>query len=194
MIPTEVVGIGSKVSYEDMANPRQVGEVVTVDLAGAGTEFGVRWEDGTECSSDLRQSGWHLVAEGGLFDGADILSIYTRAQAIEDGVLVDVSETAREAGIVFPVAMTRAAFEDCVTWDEGNAGIQDERGRLWDVVWMTRCAVRAARSSTDRLRVELWRVPNTAKSTTARKVELVAACGPGDNAEPVITLMLPGED
>ena len=45
----------------------------------------------------------------------EVISAYTRAQAIEDGILVDVSETAREAGIRYPVALTRAVWESCVT-------------------------------------------------------------------------------
>ena len=43
-----------------------------------------------------------------------ILSAYTRAQAIEDGFLVDVSDTAREAGFGIPVAVTRSV------WNYGN--------------------------------------------------------------------------
>ncbi len=39
-----------------------------------------------------------------------VLSAYTRAQAIEDGILVDVSETAREAGFTIPVAVTRTVW------------------------------------------------------------------------------------
>ena len=47
---------------------------------------------------------------------------YTRAQAIEDGQLIDVSTVAREAGIVWPVALTSAAWDDCVAWtDETEA-------------------------------------------------------------------------
>jgi type I site-specific restriction endonuclease len=34
---------------------------------------------------------------------------YTRADAFADGYLVDVTDTAREAGFRFPVALTRAA-------------------------------------------------------------------------------------
>lgn len=34
-----------------------------------------------------------------IFTVEDIISTYSRAQAIEDGVLVDVTETAKEAGI-----------------------------------------------------------------------------------------------
>ena len=43
-----------------------------------------------------------------------VIFAYTRAQAIEDGILVDVSETAREAGFRIPVAITRTV------WDYGN--------------------------------------------------------------------------
>ena len=61
------------------------------------------------------------------------LCTYTRAQAIEDGILVDVSETAREAGFKIPVAVTRAVWDSLVALPEGYQGFQDERGRLWDV-------------------------------------------------------------
>ena len=39
----------------------------------------------------------------------DIISTYTRAQAIKDGVLIDVSSTAKEAGFEWPVAITAGA-------------------------------------------------------------------------------------
>jgi hypothetical protein len=35
---------------------------------------------------------------------------YSRAQAIEDGVLSDVSSAAREVGIRYPVALTRVVL------------------------------------------------------------------------------------
>lgn len=53
-----------------------------------------------------------------MFTDADIISRYTRAEAIEDGELIDVTETAREAGFTVPVARTRAAWVDCVAWGE----------------------------------------------------------------------------
>jgi hypothetical protein len=59
---------------------------------------------------------------------------YSRAEAIADGVLVDVSEVANEAGLRFPVALTRAVWERCVAVPPGVA-CQDEAGRLWDVLW-----------------------------------------------------------
>lgn len=65
----------------------------------------------------------------------------SRKDALEDGVLIDVSETAREAGFRFPVALSAAAWATSV---EIPAGVtcQDEAGRLWDVLTMLRHAAR----------------------------------------------------
>jgi hypothetical protein len=41
-----------------------------------------------------------------MFEEADLIHRYTRAQAIADGVLIDVSAVARKAGITYPVALT----------------------------------------------------------------------------------------
>ena len=49
-----------------------------------------------------------------LFDDDDLISSYTRAQAIADGQLIDVSEMAREAGIRYPVALTATVWARCV--------------------------------------------------------------------------------
>ena len=124
----------------------------------------------------------------------EVISSYSRAQAITDGILVDVSETAREAGFIFPVAMTRAAWSDCVEWSEADSQRQthqDESGRLWDVLWM---ASRAARRGGEEIRFQLYRVARGGCGTRPRLVTLKALCGPGDDAEPVITIMMPGED
>ena len=124
----------------------------------------------------------------------DIISTYSRAQAIEDGVLVDVSVTAREAGIRYPVALTRAVWESCVVVPTNAKGQlvpgQDARGRLWDVVAMTAFAIRLAPSGRTELPVRL-RVRQRAGH---RLVTLKSICGPGDDAAPVITIMLPDED
>jgi len=125
----------------------------------------------------------------------EAISTYTRAQAIEDGVLVDVTEAAREAGFRFPVAMTRAAWEDCVSWsdaDNKRQTYQDEAGRLWDVLWMASVAVR--RNSGSEVRFQLYRVPRGGRGVRPRLVTLDMYCGPGDEGEPVITISMLGED
>lgn len=122
-----------------------------------------------------------------------VISSYSRAQAIEDGVLVDVSSVAREAGFKSPVAMTAAAWEKCVTIPPGVTA-QDESGRLWDVIWMLHCAIKRSSGGT-RKDFELYvRNRNTDRLTRRDMVQLYALCGPGDNGAPVITIMLLGED
>lgn len=121
---------------------------------------------------------------------------YTREQAIDDGMLVDVTETAAEAGFRIPVAMTRTAWADCVEWsdvDGKRQTHQDEAGRLWDVLWM---AMNAARRGGGRqsLQFQFYRVPRGGRGTRPRLAELVAYIGAGDLGEPVITIMQPGED
>ncbi|WJW74675.1 hypothetical protein QVG61_09195 [Thiohalobacter sp. IOR34] len=127
----------------------------------------------------------------------EVIHAYTRAQAIEDGVLVDVSETAREAGFRWPVALTRAAWADCVAWTEDDNHrqvYQDESGRLWDVLWMAFNAIRGAAAGKSQIVYQLYRVPRDGKSVEARLTALKLVAGPGDAGEPVVTIMLPGED
>lgn len=126
---------------------------------------------------------------------------YTRAQGIEDGTLVDVSTVAQEAGIRFSVALTRAAWERCVTVPEG-VECQDEDGRLWDVLWLLRQAIRA--DIAESYRTGNRRIGNTIRfgvhvrnnnrSGFPPLAYLKSICGPGDNGEPVLTVMLPEED
>ncbi len=68
-----------------------------------------------------------------MFDNEGLVHRYTRADAIRDGVLIDVTATAREAGFKFPVALTAAVWAKCVAVPSGVL-CQDEAGRLWDVL------------------------------------------------------------
>jgi hypothetical protein len=126
------------------------------------------------------------------WDDAEVIYAYTRAQALEDGVLVDVSEMAKEAGIKFPVALTAAVYGKNVEVPDGVTG-QDELGRLWDILWMLRCA--AGRCQGDTLEFQLY-VRNHNRERLDRRdlVALKAVCGPGDSGEPVVAIMLPNED
>src|SRR5205807_9395900 len=114
----------------------------------------------------------------------------SRADALRDGVLIEASGTAREAGIRYPVALTHGVWERCVAVPPGVL-CQDEAGRLWDVCWLLRCAIRGSGGAEVRFGVH---VRNDNRDRTPPLVRLKAVCGPGDDAEPVITVMLPAED
>jgi hypothetical protein len=135
---------------------------------------------------------------------------YTRAQAIADGVLVDLTSAADDkgclvcpqAGFKVPVAITRAAWAQTIeaggTWKpDGDGevleleGGQSLTGRLWDVLWMLRAASGQA-GSTDRVHFQV--LVDSDGDGRREAVKLWVLCGPGDDAQPVITIMLEGED
>lgn len=102
---------------------------------------------------------------------------------------MDVTPTAKEAGVRYPTAVTRAVFERCIRVPEGVSG-QDEAGRAWDLLWVLRLAV-AHSSGRDWL---LYTVLVQNDNTGPRPVSLKALCHPGDDAQPVITVLMPEED
>lgn len=122
----------------------------------------------------------------------DVIHSYTRKDAIEDGLLIDVSEMAKEAGISFPVAIT-ASIQSLI---DNKPDIEDVEGRTWDVIWMLRCAIVGAITSKkygeDTVVYQL--ILNNPSKAIPTEISLKAQVHGGDNGEPVITVMLPEED
>lgn len=140
-------------------------------MAGANRQEGIQDED--------TDTGW------------DFISTYTRAEALADGTLFDVSERAAELGVTIPIALTRAVWTAYVelTPAAEQAG-NDKEGRLWDILWVFRCAALAAPEASE-LRFQVLVVTDSATPTL---VTLKALVGPGDDGEPVLTILLPDED
>ena len=126
-----------------------------------------------------------------------VISTYSRAQALEDGVLVEAGPMANACGFRWPVAITAAAWSDCVAWTDADSERQvhqDQSGRLFDVLFMAHHAICSSPSGGDRLKFELYRVPPDGTSTEPAITTLKLIVGPGDHAEPVITVLLLEED
>ena len=124
-----------------------------------------------------------------IFTDADVLFAYTRADALADGVLRDLSGLARETGIKFPTAITAAAWAAVIEPPDDCPG-QSSAGRAWDVLQVLRFAARSA-GETSRLDLTV-RVQQ--RPGQWRDVQLKALAHPGDAGEPVISIMLPYED
>lgn len=131
----------------------------------------------------------------------EVIHSYSRADALRDGVLVELpADLCDEAGVIVPVAVSAEVWHII---DPGNLDRmpgQSITGRAWDLLWMFS---NAARSSRGRHRSTvvyqciflLCREALGGTEITERKtVTLRAVCGPGDHREPVITIMLPWED
>jgi hypothetical protein len=103
----------------------------------------------------------------------DVIHRYTRQEAIADGILIDVTDTAKEAGFSYPVALTTAVWADYVAVPDGVEG-QDEVGRLWDILWMLRAEIRRRPSGSVIRFVVLVRNDEREPQT----VTLKSVCGP----------------
>ena len=85
---------------------------------------------------------------GGFWDDAEVISVYSREQALEEGTLGDVTKWGADGpegfhgGFHCPVVMTRALWS--VVEYTGDDPGQDTRGRAHDVLWMACVALRRA--------------------------------------------------
>jgi hypothetical protein len=124
-----------------------------------------------------------------------VIYAYTRAQALADGVLVDVTEAAKEAGFKLPVAITEA-LENRLTPTKADQGLgQDYDGRLWDVLWLATFTIKLADRDTDTMAFTVALQEVDAKSGRPQNTDLRlrVVCCPGDEGEPVITIGFPDD-
>lgn len=114
----------------------------------------------------------------------EVIYSYLRRQAIEDGVLVDLSgvDSIRQHW-KHPFACTAAVWaiiEEALRQDG-----QDVPGICHDISTMAKLAIRSAREA-EQIRFTVI--------VTGREHAMKLHIGPGDTAAPVLTLMLPHED
>ena len=122
----------------------------------------------------------------------NLIYSYTRAQAIEDGVLIDVTDTAKGVGFKVNTVVTATLFNGYVEPPTGLEGEgQSTAGRLHDLLFLVLCAARKNHAGADRA---TERVAFLMKPGRTETVEVIAHIGPGDQGEPVLTLMLPEDD
>ncbi len=120
---------------------------------------------------------------------------YSRTEAIDDGVLVDVSQKASEAGFVVPVAITAGVWADVndIPSEAARQGVQDVEGRLWDLLFSAAqtCKKSSAGKTDEPGGLPFDLIMHLGDATYYHsKVHI----GPGDDMEPVITILRRGED
>lgn len=75
----------------------------------------------------------------------DVIYSYSRSDALADGVLIDVSDIAREAGFTLPVAVSDNLYHSYImpSLELAKEG-QSPSGRLWDTLNVLRYAIKAS--------------------------------------------------
>jgi hypothetical protein len=123
----------------------------------------------------------------GPFDDAEVIHSYSREDAIRDGVLVDVSPMAEEAGFKVPVALTDSLWARLEPSERDQQLGQSIEGRLWDVLMVLR-----SRANTPDDTV-MFNVA-VAEGGALHTLHLKSVIGPGDTPAPVVTIMFEHED
>lgn len=119
------------------------------------------------------------------------IHVYTRADALADGVLVDVTEPATAGmlgGFAVPVAVTAAVWAAIEAIPASLRGLASSRGRLHDVLWMANLAVRRHTASSGLLRFQVI-LPQ--RGTRKRVRTFCAHVGPDDQGRPCVTIGYP---
>jgi len=115
----------------------------------------------------------------------EVIYTYSRKQAIDDGVLVDLSSLFPKDTRIYrcPVACTSSVWGFIEKACKGNEG--EPGAWVWDLCWMSVKAKCKVFSPSEHLfRCIIGRKTHTLK----------ARCGPGDDMEPAVTIMLQNED
>jgi hypothetical protein len=119
-----------------------------------------------------------------------VIHSYTRAEAIADGVLADVTPLARLHGFVVPVALTAEVWAEHVVPSPSAEQLgQSTDARLYDLLAVLR--YNAVRNTESEM---LFTVAFADDEGLPHDVELKSVIGPGDDGKPVITVMLPNQD
>ena len=127
-----------------------------------------------------------------MFSKDDIISVYTRQDAINDGVLVDLMP-GELANVVrqhykYPIACTASVWSIIETAVTNPKCYNDYAGVLHDILYMSKVSYTPQGDDTRLFTVIITGVGRR----KYHRFKIV--CGPGDLGEPVLTIMLPDED
>ncbi|MCK1999885.1 hypothetical protein MZM54_00625 [[Brevibacterium] frigoritolerans] len=119
----------------------------------------------------------------------EVIHAYTRSQAIEDGVLKDVTETAKEAGLIWPTAVTQSVWNYMID-NEEESNENAINIKTYDVCAMLVWAIKIKKPTENEILYPITRIVNE----TQKDVLLKATLTPGDEGEPTFTISMPEED
>ena len=118
----------------------------------------------------------------------NVIYEYTDAQAVEDGIKVDLTEWAREAGFTRTVYVTRTVWDRLIEWadeDTQRQTHQDISRRAHDVLHMA--ALAAGKVADDWFaEFDMLAIPRDGKARQPQTYRLWAVCDAGG-----VTIMFP---
>ena len=135
----------------------------------------------------------------------NVIASYTTKEALADGFLVEVEQKiSKEAGIRYPVYLSRSVWDRYVEVPAGCKGIQDQEGRLWDILYMFSWAARRSEGDTILYMLDCVVDPSSARLSNEKRnpgrtsltitLKAVISARDLDDPSPAIFIMTPQED
>ncbi|MCS6294078.1 MAG: hypothetical protein H8J66_13485 [Nitrospira sp.] len=122
--------------------------------------------------------------------GPGVPTIRDRQEAIQSGVLIDVTPTAKELGLTFPVTITKPLWDIGIVTNQ-SLSQEEQTGRLRDVLMAFR--LRLASLATISPLIDFPALLAMPPSTVPQPVPLFAIIQPDSGNQANVTLLLPNE-
>jgi hypothetical protein len=122
--------------------------------------------------------------------GPGVPTIRDRQEAIQSGILIDVTPTAKELGLTFPVTITRPLWDIGIVTNQ-SLSQEEQTGRLRDVLMAFR--LRLASLATISPLIDFPALLAMPPSTVPQPVPLFAIIQPDSGNQANVTLLLPNE-
>jgi hypothetical protein len=129
-----------------------------------------------------------------MFSQENLVYRYTREQAIQDGILKDITLYGAEFGFKVPLSITAGAWSKCVSVPAELVAEQDERGRLSDLLFLAACEARKNKKCSTVFFQGIFKNRVMEDDEYPEPVMLKLMIHPGDHMEPVATILLEHED
>ena len=127
-----------------------------------------------------------------LFGEEPRIPVFTRPNALAVNDLRNVTELAKEAGFKYSVAVTKAVWEAARAQGAALRNGESIHRRMWDVLWMLRVAIaKHPLAGDDHVRFDVLLTDSHGRK---QRRFMWSGCHPGDGGEPLITIMMQGED
>jgi hypothetical protein len=122
--------------------------------------------------------------------GPGVPTIRDRQEAIQSGILIDVTPTAKELGLTFPVTITKPLWDIGIVTNQ-SLSQEEQTGRLRDVLMAFR--LRLASLATISPLIDFPALLAMPPSTVPQPVPLFAIIQPDSGNQANVTLLLPNE-
>lgn len=120
----------------------------------------------------------------------------SREEAIADGDLIDADNAAADAGFIWPLALTKKVFDECVRWDNEDSEkqiLQSEEARLVDLLRVCAYTIRIADPVENKMTFEIAHIPRDGESTQQSRTRLEIHAHVNDGGRPCLTIGDPRE-